>query len=160
MTRNWTRPGTGKCAVIRHVLFQLFIIKNKLIFCISEQNSCSKLKVGLYSTPTIQYLYHNPTLPIPIPYPYTTLPYPIHQNTPHQTPPQHTTPHPTPPHHTTPLNITPHHTTLHHTTLHHTTPHGSRIIQPRIPPISVHPVNGTGFYVVHFGLLRSIRFLS
>ena len=22
------------------------------------------------------------------------------------------------------------------------------------------PVNGTGFYVVHFGLLRSIRFLS
>ena len=39
-------------------------------------------------------------------------------------------------------------------------PHGSRIIQPRIPPISVHPVNGTGFYVVHFGLLRSIRFLS
>ena len=36
-------------------------------------------------------------------------------------------------------------------------PHGSRIIQPRIPPISVHPVNGTGFYVVHFGLLRIVR---
>ena len=37
---------------------------------------------------------------------------------------------------------------------------GSRIIQPRIPPTSLRPVNGTGFYVVHFGLLRSIRFLS
>ena len=29
-----------------------------------------------------------------------------------------------------------------------------------IIPTHVHPVNGTGFYVVHFGLLRSIRFLS
>ena len=29
-----------------------------------------------------------------------------------------------------------------------------------IRPTRVHPVNGTGFYVVHFGLLRSIRFLS
>ena len=37
---------------------------------------------------------------------------------------------------------------------------GSRIIQPRIPPTSLRSVNGTGFYVVHFGLLRSIRFLS
>ena len=27
-------------------------------------------------------------------------------------------------------------------------------------PTHVHPVNGPGFYVVHFGLLRSIRFLS
>ena len=29
-----------------------------------------------------------------------------------------------------------------------------------IRPTRVHPVNGSGFYVVHFGLLRSIRFLS
>ena len=29
-----------------------------------------------------------------------------------------------------------------------------------IRPTRVHPVNGTGFYVVHFGLLSSIRFLS
>ena len=34
------------------------------------------------------------------------------------------------------------------------------VFQPRIPPISVHPVNGNGFFVVHFGLLSSIRFLS
>ena len=41
-----------------------------------------------------------------------------------------------------------------------TIPSAFLVFQSRIQPISVHPVNGTGFYVVHFGLLRSIRFLS
>ena len=63
---------------------------------------------GPYSTPTIPYLYHNPTLPYPTP----TLPYP----TPfHHTPAHHTTPNFTTPHHTSPHYTTPHYTTPHHT---------------------------------------------
>ena len=59
---------------------------------------------GPYSTPTIPYLYHNPTLPLPLPLHYPTPPHP--------TPPHHITPHHTIPHHITPHLTTPYHTLL------------------------------------------------